>query len=350
MSFLLIILRNHRKGAHEEIANRLKELNEDTLLFLSNIRKVNYYIHQHQLDLGFLELKETDGNRIEISVTHPEEMGSRSTYYLRFTKDITVVDADRVKNCRIAVAFGMKKREDEGWKITPLENGQVCIYFPAAKETSNLQFHLHAPFASTVARDSVRDDPANDILLSHLADLVAESMSAIRDQGLLDIEFLACLPNKADRLSPFYLPIKERLIEAFNNENLMPTQQGNHAPASNLYRGDSKLIKLIDDRDLATLLDRDNSAPQWVADPQLPQRRDESGRYVGDDEIRLQNQRIGNFLSMVDLCDWGVDDVIEFFKYESNRAIDWLGRKPEAWHQALYEWLGISVSGAVFAI
>ena len=69
--------------------------------------------------------------------------------------------------------------------------GQVCIYFPAAKETSNLLFHLHAPFASTVARDSVRDDPANvKKLLNHLADLVAESMSAIRDRGIVKYRIL----------------------------------------------------------------------------------------------------------------------------------------------------------------
>jgi hypothetical protein len=49
----------------------------------------------------------------------------------------------------------------------------VSIYFPAAKETSNLRFHIHAPFASTVARDSVRETPENDQLLADIGDLIA---------------------------------------------------------------------------------------------------------------------------------------------------------------------------------
>ena len=81
---------------------------------------------------------------------------------------------------QIAIAFGM---DSGNWKIIPLNPGQVCIYFPAVKEPCNLRFHIHAPFASTVARESVRECPANDELRNRIADLVAESMHAIRDQG-----------------------------------------------------------------------------------------------------------------------------------------------------------------------
>ena len=55
-------------------------------------------------------------------------------------------------------------------------DGQVFIYFPAVKETSGLKFHVHAPFASTVARDSVRDDPGNDAIVEGIAELVAEAL------------------------------------------------------------------------------------------------------------------------------------------------------------------------------
>ena len=110
-------------------------------------------------------------------------------------------DEGKRKPCRIAVAFGMERGKAQKWKIKQLDKGQVCIYFPAENETSNLRFHLHAPFASTVARDSIRDCPANDELRDHLADLVAESMFAIRDQGLLDVAFLAVLPNDRDNRS-----------------------------------------------------------------------------------------------------------------------------------------------------
>ena len=71
----------------------------------------------------------------------------------------------------------------------------MSIYFPAEKETSNLRFHIHAPFASTVARDSVRDCDANRQLRDQLAELVAESLTNIRDRGMLSVGFLGVLPN-----------------------------------------------------------------------------------------------------------------------------------------------------------
>ena len=324
--------------AREEIEKNLRELDESALLFLSNIQTIKYDFPN--LAPGYLKRKAIDGNRIEITVGPPEETPT-STHYLRFEKDVAVEDADGVKHCRIAVAFGMKELGDRGWKITPLDQGKVCIYFPAAKETSNLLFHLHAPFASTVARDSVREDPANKEFLNHLADLVAESMSTIRDQGLLDIEFLASLPNESNPLSPFYLPIRERLIEAFNNEKLTPTKQGSHAPASSLYLGNSQLIKLIDDRDLATLLERDSSAPLWVANPQLPQRRDEKGQFVHDTHA----QRVRDFLNMLEIARWETEDFIEVLETESEKVMAWMREKPDAWHQKLYVLLGNYLSG-----
>ncbi len=334
--------------AREEIEKNLRELNEGSLLFLSNIQTIKYHFSESS-ESGYLELKErdTDGNRIEVSIKRPEVIIPRSTYYLRFAKDVTVEDTDGVKHCRIAVAFGMEKHEDRDWKITPLDEGHVCIYFPAAKETSNLLFHLHAPFASTVARDSVRDDPANVELVDHLADLVAESMSTIRDRGLLDVEFLATLPNDTDPLPSFYLPISERLIEVFNTEKLTPTKQGNHAPASSLYRGSHRLINLIDDQDLATIRGLDSTVSLWAAIPHLSQQRDtKSGQFVEDRKIKHQNERIRSFLDMLDICDWGIDDFIKLFRYDSERRMRWLRGKQASWHQKLYEWLGASVSSA----
>ena len=213
--------------ASEEIETKLRQLNENALLFLSNIRKIEYRLPN--LTTGSLKRREdaNDGNRIEISVMRPEDIVPEPIHYLRFEKVVSVKDEDNdeLKKCRIAIAFGMDKPGDGEWKIIPLNQGQVCIYFPAVKETSKLRFHLHAPFASTVARDSVRECSANDELRDHLAELIAESMHTIRDQGLLNVEFLTALPNSRDDLLAFYLPIQKRLIEEFNTEKLTPMKR-----------------------------------------------------------------------------------------------------------------------------
>ena len=184
------------------------------------------YSHKTHEKCADMNEEKRGKNRIEILVQHPEESVPVSVPYLLFEREVDVDDEDgNLKRCRIAVAFGLEKVQRERWRVKLLTKGQVCIYFPAEKEMSNLRFHLHAPFASTVARDSVRACEANDNLRDQLAILIAESMKAIRDQGLLNVGFLAVLPNAKDNIPPFYKPIMERLIEAFQNEELTPMKR-----------------------------------------------------------------------------------------------------------------------------
>ena len=158
---------------------------------------------------------------------------------------------------------------------------------------------------------------------------------------MLDIEFLALLPNDTDNLPPFYLPIQERLVEAFNKQRLTPTKQGDHAPASGLYRGSPQLTSLISDKDLATLLGRDSTAPIWVANPQLPQRRDIEGKFVHDTQAR----KVRDFLNMLEIARWENGDFIEVLETETEQAMEWMREKPDAWHQELYVLLGNYLSG-----
>lgn len=327
--------RKSSEKARAEIERNLRQLNESTLLFLSNIRKIEYRLPDSTF--GFLERTEPDGNRIEISVQHPEDSVPAPAVFLRFEKVVNVNDEDgKPKSCRIAVAFSMEKTQEQDtekagkrgkqrptaqWCVKPLDRGQVSIYFPADKETSNLRFHLHAPFASTVARDSIRDCSANNELRDHLANLIAESMVAIRDQGLLTVGFLATLPNDKDNLSSFYMPIQNSLINAFQNEKLTPMKKGGHAAANGIFIGPAQLSNLISDDDLAMIHGKHCSLPLWVANP--PQR----------------NQREYNFLSMLNIPEWTTENLVSVLSTQSEPIMKWLTQKSDEWHQQLYELL-----------
>ena len=247
-----------------EVEKSLRALGENTLLFLNHIRKIEYLLPDGSL--GYLERKEHPNNRIVILVKQPEiDSEPLPSNYLRFQKTVEVKDEDgEIKECRIAVAFKLEKHENSDasnlptWKIVPLTPGQVSIYFPAEKEPSYLRFHLHAPFASTVARDSVRDCPANDVLRDHIADLVSESMTSIRDQGLLTVDFLAVLPNPKDILPSFYEPIQKKLVDVFKSQDLVPMKKGGHKAADLIFRPMKRISDLIDDDDLAFILENDD--------------------------------------------------------------------------------------------
>ncbi len=311
--------------AYAEIEQNLRQLDESTLLFLGNIRKIEYLLSDSTL--GFLERRDTGKNRIEILVQHPEESVPVPVPYLLFEKEVDVDDEDgNLKRCRIAVAFGLEKVQREGWRVKLLTKGRVCIYFPAENEMSNLRFHLHAPFASTVARNSVRTCEANDNLRDQLAALIAESMTIIRDQGLLNVGFLAILPNAKDNLRPFYKPIMDRLIEVFQNERLTPMKQGGHAAANGIFRGPVRLSDFVRDNDLAIILGEEYSPPLWIANP--PQR----------------NQREDDFLNMLNICEWTPDILADALSTGSETIMKWLAEKSDEWHQKLYVLLGYFLS------
>ncbi len=82
----------------------------------------------------------------------------------------------------MAAAFALTSADSDARTIQPVE-GQVFIYFPAVSEASGLKFHIHAPFASTVARDSVRDDDGNDDLVAGIAEVVASELPLMRKAG-----------------------------------------------------------------------------------------------------------------------------------------------------------------------
>jgi hypothetical protein len=279
-----------------EIERGLRALGNNTLLFLSHIRKIEYLLPDGAL--GTLDRIEHQDGRIEIRASQPTGEETIS-HWLLFDKDVEVTDEDREpKTCRIAIAYSLieedRKKKQSKWKIVPLKHGQVSIYFPAEKENSGLRFHIHAPFASTVARDSVRDCQANEDLRDHLKHLVVESLTTIRDREMLDVSFLAVLPNPADNLPEFYEPIRDAIVEAFGEQDLTPTRSGEHRSARALYRGPPEIAKVLGDNELSSLTEF--SVPLWAAN--APQ----------------ENQREDRFIQSLEIGVWGWSELASIFK------------------------------------
>jgi hypothetical protein len=308
----------------QEIEKGLCALSDNTLLFLSHIRKIDYTLPAGSHG-SIQRIKRKDG-RTEIHANHPHNEPTVS-HWLHFEKCVQVKDGDgKSKTCRVAIAYQLeqntgKNKDQSAWKIVAVTGGgQVSIYFPAEKETSKLHFHLHAPFASTVARDSVRDCPANEHLRDHIAELIVESLTAIRDQGWLNMSFLAVLPNKRDDLAKFYEPIRLAIVDAFKNQSLTPSKSGTHLASTALYRGANKISDVISDDDLSKLTSYD--IPLWAAN--APQR----------------NQREDNFLDSLEIDKWDFEQLSAIFKTANKEKIEsWLTEKQDDWMMSFYELL-----------
>ena len=294
--------------AYSKIEERLTSLNKNTLLFTRNIREIRWETNDRSGH--YLRKDDISDSARMTTITDGEHLKK----YLVFSRKPRWKDE---VHKAVDVAFGI----DEKGAIVPAEEDFLYVLFATEKET-HLKFILNGPYRTNPARETIsEDDPFNEYLMKETCDLVEEVLPQIRQRGLLTTEFLAVLPNQDDDLRDFYEPIMDRLVEAFNNERLVPMKQGSHAPAKETFRGPVRLSDLIDDKDLARILGKKCSSPLWIANPSQ------------------RNRRARNFLDMLEIIEWTTQDLIDKLSEESETIMKWIKRKRIEWHQRLYAFL-----------
>jgi len=221
-----------REQAYTEIKDGLEEIEDNVLLFLTSIQKLKFSFDGKQYTIERIE------NEEKVKIINSKK--STTTHWLRFKKYLK-----GSQKLYVSVAYNLDNKEE---RIQPI-NGEVSIFFPAEKESSNLKFHIHAPFSSTVARDSIKDLKENNDLRDLISELICETLVYIKGNSLLNYSFMSCLPNNDDNLSSFYLPIQNAIIEKFNEYNYIQISDEVYKPASQCYIG-SKAIKEFIDIDL----------------------------------------------------------------------------------------------------
>ena len=310
-----------RELAFQEIKHGLEKLKDNTLLFLNSISKIEYSINNNKFALYRNEI-----NDVKVEITNTRN--KKTTKWLRLKKYLP-------KSSKLFTSIAFKLTTDEKSKkdiIKPIE-GQVSIFFPAEKENSNLKFHIHAPFASTVARDSIKDLPENKDLLDQITRLLSESLIYFKEEKILDFNLLRALPIEDDNLSPFYLPILNNVIQAFNNQELVKTDSGKFKPGYLCYRASVRTKKVIDIETLKIFegID-DNDNIYWIKNPpQLNQRED---KFLQALSIKIFSDDY--FISNINntLCPYSWDS-----KLSKEKLILFLETKDNQWIKNFYELL-----------
>ncbi|MDR7086837.1 hypothetical protein J2X11_001676 [Aeromicrobium panaciterrae] len=265
--------------AYQEIEKALRALDEKTLLFLTNISSISYTLADGTI--GILDRKENDD--LTIVIQKSEGANFVESHWLRLIGPASV-QPTAAGALTVAAAFSLSEKRPlrKGGKssgsnpprsrgIVPLaeREGEVSIYFPAVKEEAGLRFHIHAPFASTVARDSVRATPENQQLVEDIGALIASHLAGFRDLDLIDDGLLEALPNAGDALEWPYSAIRDAVVEAFDTQALAPIYGGGFAPATQLVSTPEEVRSGLEMKDLPLLLELAEvdhpTEPRWIA-------------------------------------------------------------------------------------
>ncbi|MBW2124059.1 MAG: hypothetical protein JRH07_19745, partial [Deltaproteobacteria bacterium] len=277
-----------QQTAVRQIADRLQRLNVRTLLFLKHIEEVEYKLFDGTQGAYLRESRKTPNGQREVTVIGQcqisGELHDYEEEWLLFQRPLQTPDSTDTVN--VEIGFLVKQDQKSGKRqIVKVKASPLVVFFPTEKET-NLGFLIQGPYRTTPARDNIpRDDDWNKLLVKTTGDLLCETLSQLKAQGLLTPTVLETLPINPDHFpedSMFY-PIFEKVKAAFRERELLPAHGGGYVSASRakLARG-RDLRDLLTPEQLTALLETGETL-QWVSGEITQDRMPQLWKYLRDE-------------------------------------------------------------------
>ena len=271
-----------------EIADGLRRINLDTLLFLREIDTIEWSVPNGEFGMY---MRESD--RLADYVQRVSLVGGSTSHddvdqdWLVFSKPMHVrgVIAGHVE-----IAFLM-----EDSRVSPESTSKLVVFFPTAVETY-LGLRIQGPYRTTPSRDNVpKSDRWNQECVGKTGELLVEALLWLRDNNMLDVDVLRCLPldkTKFDDDSMFQ-PLYETTRRELRSKRLLPVFDGGHARADEIKIARSgNLRDLFKPTMLAQIFDA-NAPLYWLSDNITDRSTPELARYIREvldvEEVRPQN-------------------------------------------------------------
>lgn len=270
--------------AYADILNKLRNLIYP-VLFLDKLERItvtcgDFYTEYSRQVLEQMRLGTTLAQKIQLNQPAGEEQ------LWLFTR--------KLDDSQYKLSFSVGYFLDDKGNLRPVTFPAFC-FFPT-RETTGLNFIIHAPFLLTDSREGIRaGDEHNKNMIKCLSKLAGDSMIYLRDIGanltprLIDDNILTIIPidkNKFNQInaaqqisfSPFY----ENIKNIFQTAEILPTATGYTKKENAYWATFPTLPKLFSNSQLAEICN--NPDAQWVF------------RNIGRDQINHE-QMLRDFIS-----------------------------------------------------
>ena len=318
----------------EHLKKRLCHLEKRALLFLDPLETVQWRDEQ---DGGFYSCRRCRYDEMQ-NVSQIELMANgddqTSETFLVFRKDVQppkdVIDIllqqaeddderqriqrSAMKQQPVEVAFKLRDGQ-----IAAMDSCVLFAYLPTEKET-HLRFFIQARYQTTPARDNIPkiDNPQNKWnkwLVQETANFLPEVLERLKACGLLEPAFFDVLPLKDDTVPPEFNLIAKTLRKAMRDRSFVPTQNGGHAKAENVFYPHAEALRQLIK---CSWLHPDSS---WLH----PEIRDTEGFRR---HFKVMREAGVREVSASQMLHW-----------LENRSLDWLKGRSDEWLRSLYGYL-----------
>lgn len=312
------------------LKNRLCHLEKRALLFLYHLETVQWRDEQ---DGGSYSCRRCLYDEIQ-NVSQVELMANgddqTSETFLVFRKDVQPpkevidellqnaeedderqrIERSATKQQPVEVAFKLRDGQ-----IAAMDSCVLFAYLPTQKET-HLRFLIQARYQTTPARDNIPiDNPWNKWLVQETANFLPEVLERLKACGLLEPAFFDVLPLKDDTVPPEFNLIAKTLRKAMRNRSFVPTQNGGHAKAENVFYPHAESLRQLIK---CSWLHPDSS---WLH----PEIRDTEGFRR---HFKVMREAGVREVSASQMLHW-----------LENRSLDWLKGRSDEWLRSLYGYL-----------
>lgn len=238
--------------AHSDILEKLKKLVFPTL-FLSNLQEVKWNADNETGEYTKKGYKQNQTDDITYEkIELYQQIGLNQTI-----EKLYLFSRSTEENHSYSIGFFLNEKN----KLTPKQFSAFC-FFPT-KETTNLNFILHAPFLLTDSRESIKRFENHNIKMCKLlSQLAADSMLILKELTLINDDIIKIIPYKEPENDDFFASFYETIKEKFETEELLPAKN-EYAKKENAYWAeDNPVLNLFSDEQLALIIDEENA--KWV--------------------------------------------------------------------------------------
>lgn len=333
----------------EEVKVGLSLLESINLLFLNNINVVTIKFEDNSRKvLGRKQISE-----YLYLLRQSLDLAKKSVkneYFLRFDHDLDNHELEswaeksklevEKKNgpLKISLAFqaDVSESSQKIERLKSVDDGKLFIFFPAKKEMTGLKFHIHAPFAATSTRESIKEtEPVNLFLFEKFSTLATETLTKLINDKILNVESLEVFPNSGDEIRESLHAFQTSIYNFFlTNSESIPTSEGKYLSFENLREVNSDMNALFSYNDL-NFISQFNSNIDHIKI---------------DFYTKPKNSRAARFLSSLGIQSYGVKDLVVAFSYINSifalnnqdlkkKFIDWYRKHEIDWFRELYIFL-----------
>lgn len=290
---IILPLKPQDTTAAQEITAGFRHLGPGALLFLRHIDEINWSVEGGPSGFYLRNTPETLGPNVQRVTVIGQESGQPEVdqNWLVFHRDVFSAEGKKVGRVEIAFSVVAVKDAPGRWAVQPLARSPLVVFFPTVVE-SHLGFLVQGPYRTTPSRDNIPPgDPWNQHLVKETSSLLVEALRWMRDEAMLDISVLRCLPLDREKFpkDSRFAPMFDAVRQSFQEEPLLPAFDGKYVTAhqAKLART-QELRELFSPEQLASLFGSEVSA--WLSDDitevKTPEIRKYLMRELDIDEIR----------------------------------------------------------------